>query len=564
MAQEIVVQQIGKRWRVDVPPDFTVDVMCVKSRGGIPRGIVTLQRADGANVHMNSFALSDSDERRRFVGKVNEKIKATAAEIDTAGLDKALMALGLKVAETAEAEEHDASSAKDSDRDGAGRPTLFEELTPYPETVDGADVLSRISALIAERVILPKHASDAIALWVAHTYAMDAWYFDPCLTIHSPLKRCGKSTLLNVVRALVYRPLATSNISGAALFRLIEKERPTLLMDEAQEWLTGKETNDLKSILQGGHTRDTAQVFRCIGEGGALDVAGFSTWAGKVIALVGSLPDMMMDRSIVIRMRRRRRAEAIEPIREQFWLDDMQPWREKLLRFAEDSRETFKGFVASASALPTVLTDDRAVNNWSPLMAIAEVAAGEWPARALAAAKALSGGPETSADSPGLKLIADIRAIFDDSAPVDEIGSAALVEALKKIEDRPWADWNRGKGITTAGVARLLDDFQIQPPVRIRMSGTGQQVRGYRRYWFEETWDTYLTTEADSKVSQCHSGNNGGPESAISGCHTADPVTHAKSAVSPTTTGVVTPVTLPRGPAGDLFRQPRRRRHPRG
>lgn len=124
------------------------------------------------------------------------------------------------------------------------------------------------------------------------------------------------------------------------------------------------------------------------------------------------------------------------------------------------------------------------------------------------------------------------------------IASSALVERLNKLEDRPWADKRRGSGVSAAWVAKQLAEFDIPPPARIRFSASGQQLRGYFRHWFADAWDRYLAAAADFEVSQCHSGNNDGPESSDSKCHTAESVTPAKTAISSITAGVVTHVTL--------------------
>ena len=69
--------------------------------------------------------------------------------------------------------------------------------------------------------------------------------------IDSPTKRCGKSTLLMLLRHLVNRPVLASNISSSALFRVIEQGRPTLLIDEGDRLLRGN--HKLKGILNAGY-----------------------------------------------------------------------------------------------------------------------------------------------------------------------------------------------------------------------------------------------------------------------------------------------------------------------
>ena len=105
--------------------------------------------------------------------------------------------------------------------------------------------------------------------------------------------------------------LSASNISSAALFRSIEKWVPTLLIDEADSFAT--KNDELRGVLNSGHTPQTAFVVRCIGDDSEPRI--FSTWGCKALAAIGKLPDTVMDRSIEIRLRRALPGEVAEKIR---------------------------------------------------------------------------------------------------------------------------------------------------------------------------------------------------------------------------------------------------------
>ena len=108
--------------------------------------------------------------------------------------------------------------------------------------------------------MLPKWGPEVLALWVVHTYAYDLRGVSTYVGVESPVKRCGKTTLLSVLSELVSRPVVAANISSSAFFRVIEEARPTLLIDEADTWLQGNEM--LRGILNSGYTRKTAFVVR--------------------------------------------------------------------------------------------------------------------------------------------------------------------------------------------------------------------------------------------------------------------------------------------------------------
>jgi hypothetical protein len=65
-------------------------------------------------------------------------------------------------------------------------------------------------------------------------------------------------------------------------------------------------------------------------------------------------------------------------------------------------------------------------------------------------------------DSIRVKLLSDIRDVFL-KRQADKLSSEALVEELKKLEGRPWAEFGkRAKPITTNMLARLLKDFGVR------------------------------------------------------------------------------------------------------
>lgn len=102
--------------------------------------------------------------------------------------------------------------------------------------------------------------TSAAALWCAWAHAIDRFSVAPILAIQSPAKRCGKTTLLRIAASLVPRPLVASNVTPAALFRIVEEHRPTLLVDEADTFVAG--SDELRGLLNSGHTRDIDELCR--------------------------------------------------------------------------------------------------------------------------------------------------------------------------------------------------------------------------------------------------------------------------------------------------------------
>jgi putative DNA primase/helicase len=128
------------------------------------------------------------------------------------------------------------------------------------------------------------------------------------LHITSPTKRSGKTRLLRVVARLVTRPLPVSNITGAGFYRVIEKFRPTFLIDEADTFLA--DNVELRGLLNGGYDPDTADTIRCHDE--TREPRLFSLWCPQVIAGIGKLADTTADRCFVIRLKRKLKNEAVK------------------------------------------------------------------------------------------------------------------------------------------------------------------------------------------------------------------------------------------------------------
>jgi putative DNA primase/helicase len=365
--------------------------------------------------------------------------------------------------------------------------SILENVEPWPQAVDGAELLEQLSAVYRSHLALPESAADAAALWVLHTYALDAAQCSPFLTWQSPTPRCGKTTAQAITAALAARAILTSNISAAALFRFMDRETPTLILDEGDTYLKGND--ELRGVLNAGHTRDAAYVIRC--DGPQFEPRRFCTWGAKSIALIGKLPPTLHDRSIVISMRRKLAGERVaslpSPLKETF-----KGLRRMCLRWTNDSVAQLN---LIRPAVPQGL-HDRAADNWKPLLAIAEMAGGDWPSRARVAAAALSAVGQVGV-GVGEQLLADIRDLFS-SRQTDRLRSQEIATALARLEGRPWPDWKAGKPISATQIARLLSDFVIVPkPIRVG----GQPTKGYELSQFEDAFARYLSVET---VTQLH------------------------------------------------------------
>jgi putative DNA primase/helicase len=386
-----------------------------------------------------------------------------------------------------------AAERKDEDcgEGGQGRPLDLPEREPWPEPVNGAELLDAIVRELKRYMVMPPVSVTATALWVAAAYCFMAFYIFPRLFVTSPEKRCGKSTLLDVIEALVNRPLVASNIRSAALFRAIEGWRPTFLLDEADTFL--RDDEDLRGVVNSGHKRN-GSVVRCVGDDS--EPHQFSTFAPMVIAGIGRQHETIEDRSITVALRRKRADEQVESFRPDR-AQHLDRLGRMLARFAEDNRATL---AAADPAVPDGI-HNRMADNWRPLLAVADAAGGKWPEEARAIAETIAAESVGDDGSVKMALLSDIRDIFTakQASGTDSLSSSDLVNALVSLEGRPWAEWKNGKSITTNGLARLLHPFGVSPgTIRVSREHT---LKGYKRSQFADTFARYLRTTPSQTVT---------------------------------------------------------------
>jgi Protein of unknown function (DUF3631) len=328
---------------------------------------------------------------------------------------------------------------------------------------------------------LPEHADIALALWTLNTWAFESFDIAPYLSITSPTRRCGKTVLMTMLYWLCRRGKKSDSMSKPAIYRSVDTERPTLVLDEVGWVLDPKD--ERQGILCGGFERN-GFVEVCEGEGRSITTRLFSTFCPKAFGLIGQLTATLTDRSIVIPMRRKTPAEKAERLRRRDTEEHGQ-LRRRCLRWATDNVEA----LAQVASPGLTALNDRANDLWEPLLAIADRVGGVWPDRARTAALALSGGDLAGDDTQGAELLADARRAFD-AGKLPEMTTKTFISALCDDPERPWASYAKGEPITDRQLAKLLRPFGI---VSVTVHPLGApHAKGYRRADFEDAWGRYL------------------------------------------------------------------------
>jgi putative DNA primase/helicase len=348
------------------------------------------------------------------------------------------------------------------------------ETSAFPKScrgpVDGADLLDELAKTVRRYVVVDDAVADAVALWIVHSHAIDAAMVSPRLAITSPERGCGKTTLLTLLSALVALPLATANLTTAMLFRVIELAQPTLLIDEADSFLSGTDT--MRGIINAGHSRATARVLRSAPDSQkGWEPRAFKVWGALAIAAIGKLPGTIEDRSVRIAMRRRRSDEPVEGLRIDR-LEFLTPVARRAARWTVDHLVTLK---AADPKVPPEL-HNRAADNWRPLLAIADTAGSEWAARARRAAILLTrdGIEPDGAEISGVLLLSDLRELFAEES-TGVLFTAEILDLLWSREDRPYSEFQHGRKMTAPQLAALLRPFRITTNQTVRRGPKNRQ-----------------------------------------------------------------------------------------
>jgi hypothetical protein len=380
---------------------------------------------------------------------------------------------------------------------GCGQPASFTSPTGHPVCPQCAEtgptlsnILDDVAAILDRFVAYPsEHARVAHTLWIAHAHVMDAWESTPRIAFLSPEPGSGKTRALEITEMLVPRPVEAVNVTPAYLFRKVGEEdgAPTILYDEIDTVFGPKarENEEIRGLLNAGHRRG-AVAGRCVVRGKTVLTEEIPAYCAVALAGIGGLPDTILSRSIVIRMRRRAPGERITPYRRRVHGPDGERIRELLDGWAGTAVDTLTD---TWPTLPSGI-EDRDADIWEPLLAVADEASGEWPTRARVAAVALVAEAKGSTPSLGIRLLADLRDVFGDN---DVMSSEQIVEALNRLDEAPWGDLY-GKSLNKRGLAQRLSKYDVSS-TKVRIGDS--TPRGYRREDLWDAWERYLEPPPD-------------------------------------------------------------------
>jgi hypothetical protein len=370
------------------------------------------------------------------------------------------------------------------------------------EAQEAALLLDKVHAFLGRFVAYPtKHAHVAHTLWIVHAHLMDAWESTPRIAFLSPEPGSGKTRALEASELLVPNPVEAVNVTPAYLFRKVGEHSPTILHDEIDTVFgpKAKENEEIRGLLNAGHRRG-AVAGRCVTRGKIVETEEIPAYCAVALAGLGGLPDTLLSRSIVIRMKRRAPGERIEAYRRRVHeeaghrlRDDLAAWAETILDKVRDAWPEMPAGI-----------EDRDADIWEPLLAIADAVSGSWPDRARAAAVALVTESKRSTPSLGIRLLTDLKKVFGDN---EVMATAAILDSLHALDEAPWGDL-RGKPLDARGLANHLRQYEVtSTTVRV-----GEwHGKGYKCEDLHDAWSRYLPTPPKKSGTSVTAGTDNPP-----------------------------------------------------
>jgi hypothetical protein len=347
-------------------------------------------------------------------------------------------------------------------------------------------LLEEVISRIRRFVVLTDDLVLAVGVLVLHSCAVEAAGCAPYLDVSSPTRECGKTRLFEALELLVHKPRRCTGHTEATLFRMIESEHPTLLLDE-MDTTFGKDPKlyaGIRGVLDEGHRRG-GTVPRMVGEGSRMQLKFFDVFGPKAFAGIGTLPETIASRSIPIRLQRKARTETIARLRYTREQAAAAPIRQSL---EEWGAAVVPALDEAEPALPDELSD-RQWDLWEPLFAIADLADRGADARSAAIRLHAAAYSHVSLE---LLALDHVRLIFNGD---ERMPTKAILEELVRREDGPWARWwardvdaGQIKG-PASKLARLLKPYGIEPK---QLWIDGQKERGYEVADLKPVWDRYL------------------------------------------------------------------------
>jgi hypothetical protein len=377
----------------------------------------------------------------------------------------------------------------------------------YPPIPLTKELITELSATIQRFVFFKNERVPLlIATWILATYICMRFGYFGILWINSPVLRCGKSRLIEIIDKLAWNSSgSTINASAASLFTMTD-EGCTFLADEVENLRTAdkEQFGATMAIINGGFSPGPT-VSRKEKSGDGWIVRKYKIYGPKVIAGISTVTDTIRDRSFLIRMTRKspqERTERLSMRRQGKLFSDL---RASMALWAEENGEAIQDIYDNLPDEPALAgCDDRFLDIVEPLLSIVKFADAEFTNggkrlidELMPLFKELGGQrAEAQNDESIVALCGLLDVILGDRNELF-VSSADLLEKIKGTPGLQWIG-------STKSMATFMSKLDLVSRQKWVMVNEGRkQIRGYEitRDALEEIKLRYTPFEA-SQVSQ--------------------------------------------------------------
>jgi hypothetical protein len=466
-----------------------LDEALARHGGDTPEQLSTIAALLGEITEPVELSL-DGEARR--IAKIKDPLKRAQAIVQL--LDDGKLKRGLVGGFRGAVAQYTGNADRDEEPDAGGGALTFDAVLPWPDPVEGDELLEAMTAAIHRHAFCT--AEDAVlgALWVIHSARRHHGNIGtlPRLIVTAGREDAGKTHYALALKYMSDTAEHTISPTPANIYRSIQAHGCMFFLDEVDDWY--RTDKGMREIINSGFNKSGASVLRCedTGQDGRtkLESRRFSTFTP--IALIGIGIDKILARPVVSRAL----IVHLRPARAGEEVVDLYDNPPAVAALGVIARKV-KRWVADNELALTVAEParpDGVINRlwitWRPLLAIAELAGGDWPGHARdALATARSRGADPGL---GVQLLADVYDVVH-AAPAGQAGprmaTGNIIAELLKLEERPWGFYGKARvPIRDVDVARLLAPYEVKP---VQLKTDGKNRRGYLLHDLETAIDRY-------------------------------------------------------------------------
>jgi len=357
-----------------------------------------------------------------------------------------------------------------------GASTVSRDLAVLWLTAGESGSIARTLDALAEFflryvVLADRRTARWVAAWAVGTWCYRAFRVFPYLSIRSAEKRCGKSRLLGLLARVCFNASpVTAHPTEAQLYRSAARTGGVQLLDEVETLRGDKERFDaLITVLNVGFERGGV-VTRLEKRGERFMEEPYEVYAPRVLAGIAGLKDTLEDRALPLFMLRRRRSEPVARLSRTTEAEAQALRQACGLACLTQIERVLGAYDDAPGLLEREGIDDRAVDLWSPLVAVTCVAdledQGTRSRELLDVARELSAVREADADAGTTARLVEAL----DTIQAGYGGTITPADLLEALRARSGWDWVK----STRRLAGLLNPLGI----------TRRQLwDGKRRWW---------------------------------------------------------------------------------